>query len=243
MLWSNCSLLPLHWHVDEHTHPHTALRQHVGCVAAVFMCVLFGSDLNMDSGLPCDVTFCWSFYFNFIVFRKMPFFSVSFQINTFLYSSVLKSFQINTGTGLLWKIQISKVVRKERIGLEEKASFRSFQSHSWSWSKFPQHPETRPDWLLKGEIKTTVNFWPRRSRREKRPSLYQERLSPSSFSALPSYPFSILHLLPCSSFYSLFVCHLVLFCSLSFLPPFSLVFIHSLSLSLSLLMNLCLACI
>ena len=28
----------------------------------------------------------------------------------------------------------------------------------------PQQPETPSDWLRKGEIKTTVNFWPRRNR-------------------------------------------------------------------------------
>jgi len=41
--------------------------------------------------------------------------------------------------------------------------FRSFQSHSQCGSKFLQQPEKRSDWLQKGEIKTTVNFWPRRS--------------------------------------------------------------------------------
>lgn len=48
--------------------------------------------------------------------------------------------------------------KNKRVGGEAEASFRSLQSNSPSGSKFPQQPETRSDWLWKGEIKTTVNF-------------------------------------------------------------------------------------
>lgn len=48
--------------------------------------------------------------------------------------------------------------KNKRVGGEAESSFRSLQSDSPSGSKFPQQPETRSDWLWKGEIKTTVNF-------------------------------------------------------------------------------------
>ena len=56
-------------------------------------------------------------------------------------------------------IKEEKGGKNKRVGGDAaEASFRSLQSNSPSGSKFPPQPETRSDWLWKGEIKTTVNF-------------------------------------------------------------------------------------
>lgn len=115
----------------------------------------------------------------------------------------------------------------ERASRGAVASFRSFQSHSLSGSKFLQQPETHSDWLQKGEIKTTVNFWPHRNRGEERPSLYPEWASPSSSSSstalLSHIPTPYLDHSSSPSFHShLFTLVLLFFSSQSsfvFVPP------------------------